>query len=434
MRPISRLTGRRPRAAWSQPPFWSAQPPWPSAPWADFRAAVEQVYESSGVVSACIVARALTFSEVRFAWQRLATGQPADLFGTEALSILETPWPGGTTGELLIHMEQDSTIGGTFYGWRRAKQLVRLLPDYVKLVVDTPVQGHWWHPDAKLTGIAYMPPGAPAALNFTLSDLVLYTPLPHPTSRFLGRSLLRPVLREIEADKAATRHRYEFFKRGAALGTVITYDPTVSQEEFEAFVTAFRAQHEGPANAYRTLHVLGGTDVKVIGADFAQLDLARVTGRMETRIASALRVHPVIAGLSEGLQGSSLNAGNYAQVRRMWADTTIRPLWRIAAASLEPVTRPKPDGPVRLWYDASDVAFLREDAKAAAEIDRVRAESITRLVRDGFTAESAIDAITTGDLRRLEHTGMVSVQLQEPGVGQVQHRIEHEGAPSEEAP
>jgi hypothetical protein len=37
------------------------------------------------------------------------------------------------------------------------------------------------------------------------------------------------------------------------------------------------------------------------------------------------------------------------------------------------------------------------------------------LLDGGFTAESAIAAVTTGDFDALEHTGLLSVQLQEPG-------------------
>src|SRR6266566_5156453 len=54
------------------------------------------------IVLACMIIRAMTFSEVRFSWQRLGGGRAArDLFGTQDLQILEQPWPGGSTGELL---------------------------------------------------------------------------------------------------------------------------------------------------------------------------------------------------------------------------------------------------------------------------------------------------------------------------------------------
>jgi hypothetical protein len=59
--------------------------------------------------------------------------------------------------------------------------------------------------------------------------------------------------------------------------------------------------------------------------------------------------------------------------------------------------------------------LLREDAKDAAEIEAVKATTITQYVREGFTAESAIAAVTAQDVTLLKHTGLVSVQLQLPG-------------------
>ena len=131
-------------------------------------------------------------------------------------------------------------------------------------------------------------------------------------------------------------------------------------------------------------------------------------------MAAAAGVHPVILGLSEGLGGSALNAGNYGQVRRRFADMTIRSLWRGASASLESIVTP-PDEDTRLWYDASDIPFLRDDAKQEAEIRDKQAQTITRLVREGFTWDSAVKAVRTGDWTQLEHSGLFSVQLQSAG-------------------
>jgi hypothetical protein len=91
----------------------------------------------------------------------------------------------------------------------------------------------------------------------------------------------------------------------------------------------------------------------------------------------------------------------------------MRPLWRNVAGSLARII-PVPPG-AELWYDARDIAFLREDAEVEAKIASTRAQAIRQLLDGGFTAESAIAAVTTGDFDALEHTGLLSVQLQEPG-------------------
>jgi hypothetical protein len=70
-----------------------------------------------------------------------------------------------------------------------------------------------------------------------------------------------------------------------------------------------------------------------------------------------------------------------------------------------------------LWYDTSDMPILREDAKDAAEIQRVQADTITALVKDGFSPESSVAAVMGQDMSLLKHTGLVSVQLWKPGAG-----------------
>jgi hypothetical protein len=121
----------------------------------------------------------------------------------------------------------------------------------------------------------------------------------------------------------------------------------------------------------------------------------------------------VIAGFSEGMQGSALNAGNYSSAKRSFVDTTCRHLWMNLAGSLEPLV-PPPAGS-RLWVDARDIPFLNEDLTDRAEIQFRQAQTIRTLVDAGYTAESVIAAIAAEDMNLLAHSGLFSVQLQPPG-------------------
>ena len=153
--------------------------------------------------------------------------------------------------------------------------------------------------------------------------------------------------------------------------------------------------------------------MKVVGANFDQLNLKSVQGAGETRIAAAAGVPASYLGISEGLAGSSLNAGNYVAARRRFADGTIRPLWRAACGALETLLT-VPDPTVRLWYDDRDVAFLQEDVKDLADIKSREALTIESLIRAGFQPDSVVQAVTSGNYTVLEHTGLYSVQLQPP--------------------
>jgi hypothetical protein len=180
------------------------------------------------------------------------------------------------------------------------------------------------------------------------------------------------------------------------------------------FKEIFEAEHQGALNAYKTVYLGGGADATVVGKDFQQLEFAVTQGKAESRLASCAGVPPSWVGFSEGLQGSSLNAGNFTAARRRFGDGTMQHLWGNAAASLEILVR-RPSVGAYLWFATKGIPFLHMDAKDAADVQSTEAQTITALVRDGFTAESAIAAVQNYDWGRLVHTGRVSVQLQTPG-------------------
>jgi phage portal protein BeeE len=407
-------------ASWVQPPFWAPSEeiaPAYSLPMrgaeqapVPYEAYARHIALASGPIAAAMFVRQLVFAEARFGFVRFEQGRRQDLFTTAALDVLERPWPGATTADLLVRMEQHVTLAGNAYVARVGDRLVVLRPDRVRLVIGSRSGRGDQALDAEVVAVAYDEGDGRGPTLLLPDDVAHYAPLPDPVARWRGMSWITPVLREVQADQAATRHKLGFFQRGATPGIVVTYDATIGREEFEAFVETFRERFEGSGNAYRTLHLGGGADVKPLTMDFSQLDFARLVGRAETRIAAAAGVHPVILGFSEGLQGSSLNAGNYLQVRRRFVDGTMRPLWRQAAAALERVVD-TPDG-AHLWYDDRDIGFLRQDVVEEARIRQMDAQTIVQLVREGFDPGSAIDAVINNDMRRLRHTGLLSVQLQ----------------------
>src|SRR6185369_15236593 len=125
---------------------------------------------------------------------------------------------------------------------------------------------------------------------------------------------------------------------------------------------------------------------------------------------------PTIVGLSEGMQGSSLNAGNFGQARRLFAEGTLSTLWRNAAASMSTLVPPPPGS--ELACDTRDVPFLREDQKDAAEIQQVKAQTIRSFIDAGFVPDSVVAAVDADDRSLLVHSGLYSVQLQPLGMEQ----------------
>lgn len=401
----------------------------------DFMGYVYGAYKANGPVFSCITARQMVFSEAQFKFKSLNDGK---LHGNGDLKILENPWPGGTTGELLGRMEQDASLAGNSY-WTRTddlghygnaakggpgERLAHLRPDWVTIVIGSKSKDPRAI-DAKAVGIIYQPyanglgyDGQNSSLGegilLTMDEIAHYSPIPDPIARFRGMSWLTPVLREIEADKSATKHKAGFYDNAAVPNIAVKFDKDTNADDFNEFVANFKSGHTGSWNAYKTLFLMGGADVTPLTHDFRQLDFSNVIGKGESRIASAAGVPPSWVGFSEGMQGSALNAGNLAANRRRFADGTIRPLWRMAVASLAPLVNVPKDSV--LWWIEDEIAFLREDQTDRAEIMRIDMNAIDAGIKAGYEPDAAVDAVYSNDIRKLlgKHTGLVSVQMQPP--------------------
>jgi phage portal protein BeeE len=387
----------------------------------DLEGFARAAYGASGVVYACLAARMSIFSQARFQWQQLRNGKPSTLFGTAGLSILEEPWVGGTTQDFLAAALLDADLCGNSYWVRDTEtgagrpELIRLRPDWVRLILE-PRSVNGGHVGYRRIGFAYWEGGKESGVDpvaFLPADVLHFMPRPDPLARYRGISWLQTVVGEIQADKLMAKHKQKFFSNAATPNLSVSLDKEVRRDQFEKFVEVMQLSHAGVDNAYKTLYLGGGADVRVIGADFKQMDFSTVQGHGETRISAAAGIPPILVGLSEGLKSSTFS--NYGQARRHFADLTMFTLWQNMAGSASRVVPPPPNpSGVRLWFDTRDIPFLREDKIHAADIQNKQAATINALIMSGFIPESAVAAVSAEDWSLLEHTGLISVQLLPP--------------------
>ena len=371
--------------------------------------------ERNPIVWACVCVRLMIFSEIRFTFQAWQAGRPGHMWGDKRLALLETPWPGATTGDLLARMETDASFYGNSY-WTKSpdgSQVIRLDPrrvtiatgDFDDVETDKPygkrLLGYFLHDDRGNVVSTFLP-----------DEVAHYKPLPDPAHEFRGATWLNALLPDIIADGDLTDFKHSYLRTAATPNLVVRYEPGVSKEAATSFREKMESSHSGPQNGFKTLYLGAGADVKVVGSNFQELALNAVQSAGETRIAAAAGVPASVVGLAEGLKGSALNAGNYSASRRRLSDGTMRPMWRSAAGALSVLVKPDPGS--RLWYDDRDVSFLQEDVTDAAAILEQNAKTILVLVQAGYTPDSIVSAVSTGDMNRLEHTGLMSVQLQSP--------------------
>jgi HK97 family phage portal protein len=374
----------------------------------DYGSFIQGAYKSCGVVFACMDVRSKLFAEATFQWRNTSR----KLFGNPELAILEEPWPGGATDDLLARMMQHADLSGNAFVARRNGYLAMLRPDWVDIVSGSPNDdADTWDVDAQVIGYVYHNGGRRSKLpptTFLTEEVAHWAPIPDPDARFRGMSWLTPIIREIRSDKAAMMHKEQFFANGATPNLLVKFDLD-AVEKMRPWIELFKQQHEGAANAYRTLFLGAGTDATVVGSNPEQIDFKTTQGSGETRIAAAAGVPPVIVGLSEGLQAATYS--NYSQARRRFADGTMRPLWRSACRALSTLVN-VPNG-AELWYDDTDIPALKEDIQDKAQEMREKSQAANQLVSAGYTRESIIAAIDSGDFTLLvPDPNPPSVQLQ----------------------
>lgn len=408
MRLIDRISSRAaaPLSQTALTSWWS--PPNAERGW-DYPAAAD-AFTSNPIIAGLEQTRLGLFSQSEFKFQLLSD---RSLFGSPALSILEKPWRNGTSSDLLSRMLLDADFGGGAFVVKHIDgTLERLRPDTM-VIVSGLVETDDGRQRREVVGYAY---DATDDLErqpefFAADQVAHWVPLPDPRANFRGMSWLTPVMREIAADDDLSAHKRSYLANAATPNVVIKYSQELKQQQIDRVASAIQAKHSGPDKAYKTLILDAGADPMVLGNSFDQMKFADVQGAGETRLAVAAGVPPVIAGLREGMSSTSYNF--YSQAMRRFTDITMRPLWASACAALAPLVD-VPAG-ARLWHDVTALTALQQGEKEAADTMLVIAQAAQALVTAGYTPESIKTSLSASDVMLLDHSGLVSVQMQAPG-------------------
>lgn len=420
MRLLERLTGRA--AGWDAYTV-AEDAPWVKSLWqvaygpnrsetepvtADFASYAGPGYAGNSIVHAAVNARMTLFAQAEFKFKNLVDKR---LFGTEALARLEQPWPNGQSSDLLARMIQSADLGGNAFVVDHGSRLSLLRPDWVDVVQaeDTDADGREvYYP----VGYVYWDGGRTTGdpVTYPVEQVAHWAPTPDPLARWRGMSWLTPVVREINADAAMTQHRRRTFENAGIPGLLIRYPTKVGDEQLAKVKSAFEASFAGPDRSGRTLMLDEGADVTSVGATMEALTFVDVQAAGENRIAAAAGVPPQVLGIKEGLAAATF--ANYEQAYRAFANN-VAYLWMSACSSLAKLVD-VPTGAV-LWYDTSDIGALQDAETARAEAAHVYAQAASVLITAGYRPESVQRALIAGDMSLLDHSGLVSVQLQSPG-------------------
>lgn len=359
----------------------------------------QNMYGSNSVIFSAILARMMLFSEAAL---KLQAKSDKHIYTDQSLALLQEPFgPGTSTGELLVRMEQDVSLAGNAYIWGVPGEdlLVRLRPDWTTIISEL-VQvdgggayrkrvGYWWQPPAAVTGQGQ-------GEYYPAEEVACWAPIPDPTATFRGMSWLTPAYRDILGDNGMTQHKMKYFENAASPNLLIRYSQKLAPGTIDGIRERITARHGGADNAFKTLVLDQGADATVIGNSLQQMDFADVSAAGAERILADSMVPGVLVGL-EPLRGAGRG---YQESMQKFANLWARPSWRSACAVLERFVPGLPSG-ARLWYDTSDIAALQDGELERGQAALVRGQALLTCRQSGYTRESAIAFVNSGDVTQL---------------------------------
>jgi Phage portal protein/LAGLIDADG-like domain len=177
----------------------------------------EAALKRNGIIFACVATRALLFAQAQFKWAPNRDWTPGELFTGAELGLVQKPWRGATTQDLLTRMCLDHDLAGNAYVIKRDASTLRVArPEYMTVVLGSPrFNGQIGDVDTEIVGYWYQPPGLPGQV-FLPENVAHWFMHPDPICPWRGMSWLQPVIEEIMADNATNDFRRRYFENSAA--------------------------------------------------------------------------------------------------------------------------------------------------------------------------------------------------------------------------
>lgn len=176
---------------------------------------------------------------------------------------------------------------------------------------------------------------------------VVFIRRPNPYVPYRGIGVVQSMFDDIDSERKAARWVRNFFTNDATPGGVIEADESLSDDEFDQFVTRWRQQHQGTQNAHRVaiLEKMHWKDRSMTMRDMV-FDKLRTMNR--NTILGALGMPLPIMGITE-----SVNRANAEAADLIYAKYTLVPILTRLRGALNTYICPqfKPDN---LYFDFED--------------------------------------------------------------------------------
>lgn len=346
-----------------------------------FRNLVDEGYRANSAVFACVSALAFAFIEPPLrVYSDEEAGEPNIVPKHPLARLLANPTAGISATDLLQLTMINLSIGGNCY-WMKLRGSGKLGKGTVQELV--PLN------DAQMEPIAG---GNKVVSHYELiedsgrrkispKDVVHFRWLWDPLHPWAGTAPLVAAAREVDTENEATRYVFNVLKNDAVprLAIVAPKDSVVDADEAKRMKQRWREEYGGDERG--GVGVLwGGVDVKRLSLDLNELAFEALRKIPTKRIAAALRVPEVVAGLNI----DDPTYSNAEQAALWMTERTLVALWRMVEEKItsdlisefdDVETAPN----ISVGFDLSKVVALQE------KVNEKRSWALTSYVQGGIT-------------------------------------------------
>jgi HK97 family phage portal protein len=310
-------------------------------------------YQKNSALFACVSALTFAFPEPPL----LITQDGEPLLQNPLRRLLTNPNPLMGEAELMMYTMEYMALGGNAYWYKvrsGAGRVVELWPYHVGHILPVPGGDNWIARYEFDSGDGIKRP-------IPTEDIIHFKwPAIDPKQPWMAQPPILAAARETDTDSEATHYLYALLKNDAVPRTAIEYPPEadITRQEELRIKEQWRERYGGD-NRGDVAILTGGGKINRLSLNLQELAFEALSTIPETRIAAALRVPPIVAGLNAGLQRSTF--ANYGEARKAFTQDTLVPLWRLVESELQADLVPEFDQRLTIAYDTGQVEALQEN-------------------------------------------------------------------------
>jgi len=345
----------------------------------DAEVAINEGYNASAVVYACVEKRAKLISSVPFkAYRKLSDGTTEYAPGTPLQMLLDNPNPEQSMLELLYYISQMMDLSGSAFVsevkagarnlptqlWVLPSQFMKIKPGKLNLIDQFEYQEY-------------------SAQKYTIQSAdMIQLKNPNPNSRYFGMPVLMSAGRATDIDREAGEWQKRSFENRGVTDLHVEVPAETSSEDAAAIQQAIIDRNGGNDNARKPLVTSG--KVNILNTTAVEMDFANSKSKIWSEITAAFGMSLSDLGLTENVNLSNAET----MLKQLWTNTII-PQLDLICAQLNKQLAGEFGPEFCIEYDLSNIRALQENYGE-------KLDNAVKLKAIGFDAKSINDRLKLG--------------------------------------